>query len=145
MRRKNLSLDDAVAAVDGFPGRVDGGRQDLAPVDHLDERHAPARGIEHLDIESSFAADRFSRLFRGVDGEDEFEVLRHLMVALLVAVALILAGVGYRVTACRDGCQVRDGKVKRMSMASGHCAGFWRCSHEGRLKTVNLPRNCPGR
>jgi hypothetical protein len=28
--RKNLSLDDDVAAVDGFSGRVDGGRQDLA-------------------------------------------------------------------------------------------------------------------
>ena len=54
MGRKNLSLDDDVAAVDGFPGRVDGGRQDLAPVDHLDERHAPARGIQHLDIETSF-------------------------------------------------------------------------------------------
>jgi hypothetical protein len=83
LRRKNLSLDDDVAAVDGFPGRVDGGRQDLAPVDHLDERHAPAQGIQHLDIETSLAADRFSRLLCGVDGENELEVLRHLMAVLV--------------------------------------------------------------
>lgn len=106
--RKNLSLDDDVSAVDGFPGRVDGGRQDLAPVNHLDERHAPGRGIQHLDIETSLAADCLSRLLRGVDDEDEFEVLLHLMVALLVAVALILAGVGDRLTECKEGCQADE-------------------------------------
>lgn len=93
-----MPLKQDVPAMHRPAGLIDGGRQDLASVDYFNQGHASVGSRQHFNSEFPSIGNLLSRSLQVVHDKYELEFVLHFVQPFLVAVGLILAGVGHRLT-----------------------------------------------